>query len=95
MYLFRYQSDAFDGLPRNKFVRALRAEGIPCSTGYEPLNKAPFLIDALQSRHYVRIYGREAIDSWAERNRCPENDQLELKWRSFSHCRRARRTLNG
>lgn len=82
MYLFRYQSDAFDGLPRNKFVRALRAEGIPCSTGYEPLNKAPFLIDALQSRHYVRIYGREAIDSWAERNRCPENDQLcnEAVW---------------
>ncbi len=76
MYMFRYQSDAFDGLPRNKFVRALRAEGIPCSTGYERLNEAPFLRDALHSRHYVRIYGRETIDAWAERNRCPENDQL-------------------
>jgi len=82
IYMFRYHSEAFDGLPRNKFVRALRAEGIPCSTGYEPLNKALFLRDALQSRHYVRIYGRETIDSWAERNRCPENDQLcsEAVW---------------
>lgn len=82
MYMFRYRADEFGGLPRNKFVRALRAEGIPCSTGYERLNEAAFLRDALQSRHYVRIYGRGAIDSWAERNRCPENDQLcdEAVW---------------
>lgn len=82
MYMFRYRADEFGGLPRNKFVRALRAEGIPCSTGYERLNEAAFIRDALHSRHYLRIYGREAIESWAERNRCPENDRLcdEAVW---------------
>jgi perosamine synthetase len=38
LYIFCYQPEEFSNLPRNQFVRALRAEGIPCSTGYSPLN---------------------------------------------------------
>ncbi len=76
LYMFRYQPEHFAGLPRNKFVRALRAEGIPVSTGYGPLNKADFLLDALRSKPYVRVYGKQAIESWPERNACPENDKL-------------------
>ena len=85
IYMFRYQAEEFAGLPRNKFIRALRAEGIPCSPGYERLNEASFIRDALHSRHYVSVYGRKTIDSWAERNRCPENDKLcdEAVW--FMH----------
>ncbi len=76
LYMFRYQPEHFADLPRNAFVRALRAEGIPCSTGYGRLNEASFIQDALRSRPYVKVYGQAAIDEWAERNRCPENDKL-------------------
>jgi dTDP-4-amino-4,6-dideoxygalactose transaminase len=34
IYMFRYDSQAFGGLSREAFVRALVAEGIPCSAGY-------------------------------------------------------------
>ena len=34
IYVTRYQPEALDGLSREKFVEALVAEGVPCSTGY-------------------------------------------------------------
>jgi len=82
LYMFRFEPEKFSGLSRDQFVRALRAEGIPCSTGYGRLNEGSFIQDALNSRPYVRVYGKEAVESWAERNRCPENDQLceEAVW---------------
>ena len=43
LYMFRYDKEKFAGLPRAKFLKALAAEGIPCSGGYSPLNKEPFL----------------------------------------------------
>ena len=48
LYMFRYKSEAFGGLPRAKFLQALEAEGIPCSAGYSPLNKESFLPTALE-----------------------------------------------
>jgi perosamine synthetase len=49
------------------------------------LNKAGFIRDAIKSRPYVRVYGEAAIENWAERNGCPENDKLceEAVW--FTH----------
>ena len=80
--MFRYQPKQFANLPRRKFIKALIAEGIPCATGYGPLNKEEFIRDALQSRPYVRVYGKAAIEDWAQRNHCPENDLLceEAVW---------------
>jgi dTDP-4-amino-4,6-dideoxygalactose transaminase len=82
LYMFRFQPEKFSNLSRNQFVRALRAEGIPCSTGYSPLNKAEFIRDAIHSRPYVKVYGKAAIEGWAERNACAENDKLceEAVW---------------
>jgi dTDP-4-amino-4,6-dideoxygalactose transaminase len=82
LYMFRYQPERFANLPRNKFVHALRAEGIPSATGYGPLNKAGFIQEALNTRPYVKVYGKAAIEKWAERNECPENDKLcgEAVW---------------
>jgi dTDP-4-amino-4,6-dideoxygalactose transaminase len=37
LYIFRYRSDAFDGLARKKFIAAMCAEGIDCGSGYVPL----------------------------------------------------------
>lgn len=42
LFLMRYDADRFAGLPREKFVDALRAEGVPASTGYaRPLYHQP------------------------------------------------------
>lgn len=39
LYIFRYDSEAFGGVPRQRFIEALNAEGIPCGAGYVPLYK--------------------------------------------------------
>ena len=41
LYIFKYSSEAFGGLSREKFREALVAEGIPCSLGYTPLYRSP------------------------------------------------------
>jgi perosamine synthetase len=83
LYMFRYRSEKFAGLPRSKFLKALDAEGIPASTGYAPrLNKEPFLMNALQSRGYQRFLEPEQVAVWEKNNQCPENDILceEAVW---------------
>jgi len=40
LYIFKYIQK---GAPRERFIEALRAEGIPCSPGYTPLHKMGFL----------------------------------------------------
>ena len=82
LYMFRYDASRFAGLPRAAFLKALAAEGVPASGGYSPLNKEPFLEDALSSRGYQTIYSKARLDAWREQNRCPENDRLcaEAVW---------------
>lgn len=41
MYMFRYDSDAFNGLPRQQFVDELIAEGIPAFIAYPPVHCTP------------------------------------------------------
>jgi dTDP-4-amino-4,6-dideoxygalactose transaminase len=36
-YIFAYDPGAWEGLPRNRFLRAMEAEGIRCSTGFLPV----------------------------------------------------------
>ena len=48
LFIFRYRSEAFGGLPREKFVEALVGEGVPCSPGYHlPINQSPALLGGL------------------------------------------------
>lgn len=74
--MFRYQPEHFHGLSRYAFLKALSAEGIPCTNGYHPLNREPFLKSTLASRGFRRIYSPADIGRWEERNQCPENDKL-------------------
>ncbi len=39
LYIFRYDPAGFGRRPRADFIKALNAEGIPCSSGYVPLYK--------------------------------------------------------
>lgn len=76
LYMFRYDAGQFAGLPRGKFLRALNAEGIPCSGGYSPLNKEAAVKATLKTRAFQRIYPPEVLARWEERNSCPANDRL-------------------
>jgi dTDP-4-amino-4,6-dideoxygalactose transaminase len=82
LYMFRYDREQFAGLARGVFLKALAAEGIPCSGGYSPLNKEPFLKNVLQSRGYQTLFPKARLAEWEARNRCPANDRLceEAVW---------------
>jgi dTDP-4-amino-4,6-dideoxygalactose transaminase len=82
LYMFRYQPEQFAGLTRAKFLKAIAAEGIHCSSGYAPLNTEPFIKATIEGRGFRMAHPKDAIEGWMERTRCPENDQLcsEALW---------------
>src|SRR6266851_4444821 len=82
LYMFRYDPAHFANLPRSRFLAAMKAEGVPGSGGYTPLNKEPFLKHTFDSRAYRAIYPGKQLAEWTERNHCPANDKLceEAVW---------------
>lgn len=82
LYMFRYDAALFSGLPRAAFLKALRAEGVPASGGYSPLNKEPLILAALSRSGLEGAYSKARLDGWREQNRCPQNDRLctEAVW---------------
>jgi perosamine synthetase len=82
LYMFRYDAKQFADLPRDKFINALCAEGIPAFGGYTPFNTDPYFKDAISSRGYQKIYSKADIDRCLEHARCPVNDRLckEAVW---------------
>jgi perosamine synthetase len=82
LYMFRYDSSKFSGLPRGTFLKALSAEGISAAGGYTPMNKFPFIRETFDSRGFQRLFSRERIALWEQRNECPANDRLctEAVW---------------
>ena len=77
IYGFRYRKEYFNGIPKVKFLRALRAEGIRFSTMYfDRLNTQPYIENTLNSRAFVKIYSKERLKEYREQNQCPVNDRL-------------------
>jgi len=84
IYMARYRTDGFSGLSRDQFMRALRAEGISCGSGYKPLNKEPFLEKTLNSRFYQKLFSGQRLAEYRKANECPKNDQLSREGLFFS-----------
>jgi perosamine synthetase len=84
LFPFRYKKEEFEGLTRGEFLKALSAEGIPCSGGYTPLNKMPFLANAFKMKNFQKMYPPEMLDynKYMQQNQCPVNDNLceEAVW---------------
>jgi perosamine synthetase len=76
LYPFRYISKEFNNALKEKFVRALNAEGIPCSSGYGPQNKDGLIEDTLNSKGFKRLFSESRLRQWREENVLPGNDKL-------------------
>lgn len=89
LFPFRYKQAAFGGgLTRAAFLKALSAEGVPCSSGYGQLNKGAYVKQAFSTKNFQRMYTAAELDynAWLERTQCPENDLLcqEIVWLSHN-----------
>lgn len=83
IYPLRYKKDYFDGLPREKFLAALQAEGVPCSSGYEAQYHDGFMEEVLSSRGFKRLYSEQRLKRYREElHELPNNEQLtrEAVW---------------
>ncbi|MCK5136795.1 MAG: DegT/DnrJ/EryC1/StrS family aminotransferase [Bacteroidales bacterium] len=83
LYPFRYKKEFFDDLPREKFLAALSAEGIPCDGGYGPQYHDGLMEEALSSKGYKRLFSEQRLNRYREElHNLPDNDQLtrEAVW---------------
>lgn len=80
IYGFRYQKEHFNDAPKEKFLKALRAEKIPFTTMYfDQLNRQPFIDKALSLPVFQQVYSKERLNRYREQNHCPRNDQLSAE----------------
>ena len=56
LYVIRYDADSFGGAPRDRFIEALEAEGIPCSSGYRPLYGEPAFAASFRDYPFETAY---------------------------------------
>ncbi|MEN6425473.1 MAG: DegT/DnrJ/EryC1/StrS family aminotransferase [Phycisphaerales bacterium] len=82
LYPFRYLKEHFNNAPREKFLAALSAEGVPCSGGYGPQYNDGLIEAALTSKNFKRAFSKARLDSYREGLHYPGNDQLckEAVW---------------
>jgi len=76
LYPFRYIKEQFNNIPKEKFIAALNAEGIPCGNGYGKQNKDGLIEEQLNSRGFKRLFSEARLKQWREENVLPGNDQL-------------------
>lgn len=78
---FRYKKEFFDGLSRDRFMKALAAEGISLSKqlgNIEGLsqNREGCIEDALNSKTYKAIYSKKRMQQYRDGLDCPIAEQL-------------------
>jgi perosamine synthetase len=96
LYPFRYRKEPFHNAPREKFLAALRAEGVPCSGGYGPQYNDGLIEQALNSKNFKRSFSKARLDRYREELHYPANDQLcqEAVWISQELLLTSRRDMD-
>ncbi len=82
LYMFRMNEKEF-GTTREKFIKALVAEGVIASPGYNKINKGSFVTNLAKEPHYLKIYGEKRMKQWLQQTMAtPVNDRLteEAVW---------------
>ncbi len=66
LYPIRYDARHFNGLTRDQFLKALNAEGIPCSGGYREQYFDGLLDEAIASRGFQRLFSAQRLKAYRE-----------------------------
>lgn len=66
LFPLRYDAERFDGVSRDKFIEALRAEGVPCSAGYHEQYFDGLIDEALNSRGYQRLFSERRLKQYRD-----------------------------
>lgn len=66
LYPLRYEAEAFAGLSRDDFLKALRAEGIPCSSVYREQYFDGLLDEAIASRGFQRLFTARRLKEYRD-----------------------------
>ena len=74
LYIFRYDAEKFGGEPRSRFLQALNAEGIPCSSGYNPLYKHDLFKASIQKNPL--LYGYDKGEADYSKLHCPVTEKV-------------------
>jgi dTDP-4-amino-4,6-dideoxygalactose transaminase len=64
LYAFRYDAAQFAGMSREKFSRAVSAEGVPCGGVYHEQYYDGLLDEAIASRGFQRLWGAERLKAY-------------------------------
>jgi dTDP-4-amino-4,6-dideoxygalactose transaminase len=80
-YGFRYRKEHFDDLPRERFMAALIAEGIPVNKGLgvtegNPMHREAVLESTFRSKVFRALYPDLRVETHREQNACPQCDRL-------------------
>lgn len=76
IYAMTYHKEHFDDLPRETFLKAVNAEGVPMAPYIEQgLHREPWVDHILSSRVYQRMYSPERLRRFKEETACPRCDQ--------------------
>ncbi len=66
LYAFRYNAAEFGGLPRDGFLKALAAEGVPCSAVYAEQYFDGLLDEAIASRGFRRLWSEQRLREYRD-----------------------------
>ena len=66
LYAFRYDAAQFAGMSRDKFSRAVSAEGVPCGSIYHEQYYDGLLDEAIASRGFKRLWGAERLKAYRD-----------------------------
>lgn len=66
LYPFRYDTAQFNGLPLDKFSKAVSAEGVPCGSVYREQYFDGLLDEAIASRGFKRLWSAERLKAYRE-----------------------------
>jgi dTDP-4-amino-4,6-dideoxygalactose transaminase len=66
LYAFRYDPAQCNGLSREKFARAVSAEGVPCGSIYHEQYYDGLLDEAIASRGFKRLWGAERLKTYRD-----------------------------
>lgn len=77
LYTMNYNKEVYNGVPREKYLKALEAEGISLSPYIKNgLHKEPWIDNITGRKEYQQMYGKNRLEEFKEEMACPVCDLI-------------------